>query len=141
MTAGRYMARTAGWTLAAGILAFVVPGHARAQQDLTVEQIFGSGDFSSRSVSVRWMPDGLHWSSVDRDSLDRGELWRVEAETGTREKLISAAELIPAGYSEPLKIEGHTFSADGRRLVYENWDSDMNLYTVDLFSLRVLSQL
>lgn len=117
MTAVRYMARTAGWTLAAGILAIVVPGHAGAQQDLTVEQIFGSGDFSSRSVSVRWMPDGRHWSTVDRDSLDREELWRVEAETGTREKLISAAELIPAGYSEPLKIEGHTFSVEGRRLL------------------------
>ncbi len=117
MTAVRYMARTAGWTLAAGILAIVVPGHAGAQQDLTVERIFGSGDFSSRSVSVCWMPDGRHWSTVDRDSLDREELWRAEAETGTREKLISAAELIPAGYSEPLEIEGHTFSADGRRLL------------------------
>ncbi len=117
MTAARYMARTAGWALAAGILAIVVPGHAGAQQDLTVERIFGNGDFSSRSVSVRWMPDGRHWSTVDRDSLDRGELWRVEAETGTREKLISAAELIPAGSSEPLEIEGHTFSADGRRVL------------------------
>jgi len=111
------MARTAGWTMAAGLLAAAVPGSARAQQDLTVERIFGSGDLSTRSVSVAWMPDGLHWSTVERDSVGRGELWRVEAETGTRDKLISAAELIPAGASESLQIEGHTFSADGRRLL------------------------
>ena len=111
------MARTASWTMAAGLLAVAVPGSAQAQQDLTVERIFGSGDLSSRSVSVAWMADGRHWSTVDRDSLGRGELWRVEAETGTRDKLISAAELIPAGASESLQIEGHTFSADGRRLL------------------------
>ncbi len=78
-----------------------------------------SGTEISRVVRSRYA--GCRTDATGRRSiaiLSIGEeLWRVEAETGTREKLISAAELIPAGSSEPLQIEGHTFSADGRRLL------------------------
>lgn len=117
MKHGRYATRAAASVLAIGLFSVWNPKTAAAQQDLTVERIFGSGDFAVQSISVRWMPDGRHWSTIDTDSLGRGELWQVEARTGRREKLISAAELIKAGSEESLPIEGYAFSEDGRRLL------------------------
>ena len=117
MTYVRYTARMAVGALAAGFLSISSPSAAMGQQDLTVERIFGSGDFSGQSVSVRWMPDGLHWSTIDRDSAGHSELWQVDARTGQREKLISAAELIKEGSGDSLQIEGYAFSADGRRVL------------------------
>ncbi|MFC1531292.1 S9 family peptidase [Gemmatimonadota bacterium] len=117
MKHGRYAARAAGCVLAIGLFSVGIPTTAVGQQDLTVERIFGSDDFGVRSVSVRWMPDGQHWSTIDADSLGRGELWQVEARTGRREKLISATELIRSGSEESLPIEGYAFSDDGRRLL------------------------
>ncbi len=117
MTYGRYSARTAPWTLAVGLLAAGHPSPATAQQDLTVQSIYGDGEFGGQSVSVRWMPEGTHWSTIERDSTGRTELWRVDARTGQREKLVSAAELMREGSDEPIRIEGYAFSDDGRRLL------------------------
>jgi dipeptidyl-peptidase-4 len=110
MTYVQYTVRMAVGVLAAGLLSISNPSAAVGQQDLTVERIFGSGDFSGQSVSVRWMSDGLHWSTIDSDSAGQSELWRVDARTGQREKLVSAAELIKQGSDEPLRIEEYTFS-------------------------------
>ena len=117
MTYERNVARTTGWLLAAGMLCITGPAALLAQQDLTVERIYGSDEFDGQPVSINWMPDGRHWSTTDRDSLGRDELWQVEASTGRREKLVSAAELGREGSTDPLPIEGYTFSADGRRLL------------------------
>jgi dipeptidyl-peptidase-4 len=102
---------------AAGLCAVQPPAPARAQQALTVESIYGSSQFRGESVSVRWMPDGGYWSEIEADSTGRTELWQVEARTGQREKLISAAELERPGADEPFVIEGYEFSADGRRVL------------------------
>lgn len=117
MTYGRYTVRVAVAVLTAGLLSISSPSVAAGQQELTVERIYGSGDFSGQSVSVRWMPDGLHWSTIERDSAGHSELWQVDALTGQREKLVSAAELIKQGSDEPLRIESYSFSSDGRRLL------------------------
>jgi dipeptidyl-peptidase-4 len=117
MTHARNAARAAMWVLAVGVLAMGNPATVVGQDDLTVERIFGGDDFRRDSVSVRWMPDGTHWSTIDSDSLGQAELWQVEAATGEREKLISAAELMRAGSEEPLPIEGYAFSTDGRRIL------------------------
>jgi dipeptidyl-peptidase-4 len=117
MTYVRYTVRVAVGVLTAGLVSISSPSAAVGQQDLTVDRIYGSDDFSGQSVSVRWMPDGLHWSTIDRDSAGHSELWQVDALTGQREKLVSAAELIKQGSDEPLRIESYAFSADGRRLL------------------------
>ncbi len=113
----RSTARAAAAALAATVLSIALPSAAPGQEELTVERIFGGGDFRGESVSVRWMPDGLHWSTIERDSADRAELWQVDARTGQRQKLVSAAELMKEGSDEPLQVESYTFSTDGRRLL------------------------
>jgi dipeptidyl-peptidase-4 len=117
MTYVPYLARAAAVTLVAGLLLLSAPPSVGAQEDLTVERIFGGEEFRAESVSIRWMPDGRHWSTIETDEEGRSELWQVEARTGQREKLISAAELETPGTDEPLRIEGYSFSVDGRRLL------------------------
>jgi dipeptidyl-peptidase-4 len=113
----RDVARATGWLLAIALSCVICPAAASAQQELTVERIYASDDFDGQSVSVNWMPDGRHWSTTERDSLGREELWQVEAATGRREKLVSAAELVHQGSTDPLPIEGYAFSNDGRRVL------------------------
>ncbi len=109
---------SAGWCAAAtALLVAAGPVAAQSADELTIERIFGENAFSTRSVQTRWMEDGRHWSAVEQDSAGRPELWRIEAESGRKEKLISAAELVPTGAGEPIRIEGHTFSDDGRRVL------------------------
>ena len=57
MTYVRYTARVAVAVLTAALVSVSGPSAAAGQQELTVERIYGSGDFSGQSISVRWMPD------------------------------------------------------------------------------------
>jgi dipeptidyl-peptidase-4 len=144
MTDRRNHASAGRWILAA-LLLTATPGLARAQDELTVERIFGSEDFSTERDSVHWMPDGRHWTTVEPDSAGHDELWREEAESGRREKLISAADLVAPGGLEPLRIEGHSFSDDaGRVLIFSEsrqvWrDRTRGRYYVFDFQARRLS--
>jgi len=117
MTCARFPARAATLACVAGLLSFQSPAIVRGQQALTVESIYGSNEFRGEFISIRWMPDGGHWSEIEADSAGHSELWQVDALTGQREKLISAAELIRPDTTEPIEIEGYDFSADGRRVL------------------------
>jgi dipeptidyl-peptidase-4 len=105
--------------MAAGAAAFLLAGvpAARAQQELTVERIFANGELDAQTVSIGWMPDGRHWSTVERDEAGQDELWKIEAVTGARERLISARELVPPGSLDPIRVERHTFSGNGSRVL------------------------
>jgi dipeptidyl-peptidase-4 len=88
---------------------------------LTVERIYGGSELEEKRLDVQWMADGRYWTTVEQDAEGSSELWRVEASTGLRQKLISAVELVPDDASEPIAIEGHRFSEDGRRaLIFTN---------------------
>jgi hypothetical protein len=91
MNGTRRIERTARRLVAGGLLLTAIAVPAEAQEDLTVERIFATDELTAKTLSPTWMPDGRHWSVVEADSLDRDELWQVDAETGRRAKLISAA--------------------------------------------------
>ncbi len=95
---------------------------ARAQeapQGLSVPAIFASDEFTSATYRATWSPDGEGWTQVRQDDDGQDELWYVAAASGVEERLIAAAELVPGGASEPLRIEGYELSADGgRALLY-----------------------
>ncbi len=125
MGRGRTMAATR-W-VAPALAAMCLPalplvGDAQTPDDaLTVERIYGSDYFDGDSISLRWMPDGRHWTTVEQDMEGRDELWRVDAQSGSRQKLISAVELVPEAGQDPIAIEGHQLSEDGRRvLIFTN---------------------
>jgi len=119
--------RASGWCVALSVLALTAvatPRHAAAQQpaappaqqagELTVERIFGTGQLRPDRFSGKWRDDGESWTMVEETEEGHDELWEVEAETGERERLVPASELVPEGESEPISIHDWSFSPDGR---------------------------
>jgi dipeptidyl-peptidase-4 len=62
---------------------------------LTIEQIFTPGAITGRAPeAMEWSPDGTKLSFVQRDEKgEQGELWYVDAATGEKKVLVSAAKL------------------------------------------------
>jgi dipeptidyl-peptidase-4 len=62
---------------------------------LTIEAIFAPGGLTGRGPeNVEWSPDGSKLSFVQRDDKgENGELWYVDAATGEKKVLVSAAKL------------------------------------------------
>jgi dipeptidyl-peptidase 4 len=87
---------------------------------LTVERIFGSGEFAADPLGdVRWIPGSAAYTRLEPDSAQRGAtaLVRYDAATGRREVWVPAARLVPAGDSVPLDIEDYALSPDRKRLL------------------------
>lgn len=64
-------------------------------KSLTIEAIFAPGGLTGRGPeTLEWSPDGTKLSYVQRDDQgEHGELWYVDAATGKKDVLVSAAKL------------------------------------------------
>ncbi len=62
---------------------------------LTIENLFQPGGLAGRGPeTTTWSPDGARLSYVQRDEKgEKGELWYVDAATGEKKVLVSAAKL------------------------------------------------
>jgi dipeptidyl-peptidase-4 len=62
---------------------------------LTIETMFQPGGLAGRGPeTTEWSPDGTKFSFVQRDEKgEKGELWYVDATTGEKKVLVSAAKL------------------------------------------------
>jgi dipeptidyl-peptidase-4 len=62
---------------------------------LTIEALFATGGLTGRGPeNTEWSPDGTKLSFVQRDETgEHGELWYVDAATGEKKVLVSAAKL------------------------------------------------
>jgi dipeptidyl-peptidase 4 len=65
------------------------------QKPLTIEAIYAPGGLGGRGPeTLEWSPDGSKLSFVQRDDEgEHGELWYVDAATGEKKILVSAAKL------------------------------------------------
>ena len=81
------------------LCAVVASEPARAQnaptKPLTIEAMFQPGGLGGRGPeTIEWSPDGAKLSFVQRDEKgEKGELWYVDAATGEKKVLVSAAKL------------------------------------------------
>jgi dipeptidyl-peptidase 4 len=86
-------------TLIAAIFSFSQPRRAAAQsaptKPLTIDAIYQPGGLGGRGPeTIEWSPDGTKLSFVQRDPAgEKGELWYVDAATGEKKVLVSAAKL------------------------------------------------
>jgi dipeptidyl-peptidase-4 len=103
----------AGLTLTLAV-ALLAPAAGHAQQDrLSVERIFGSGDFSLKGLpSVHWMNDGQRYTYVTEEGLVA-----EDAASGRKTVVVDGARLIPAGRTRPIEIEDYTWSDDEKKLL------------------------
>jgi dipeptidyl-peptidase-4 len=75
--------------------AFLPLGAQTATKPLTIESLFQPSGLTGRGPeTMTWSPDGTRLSFVQRDEKgEKGELWYVDAATGEKKVLVSAAKL------------------------------------------------
>ncbi|MAB72375.1 MAG: S9 family peptidase [Planctomycetaceae bacterium] len=84
---------------------------------LSVERIYGSGEFSAEGFGpVRWLEDG-GYTVLERDDDGQSEIARYDPVTGRRTVLVPAASLTPEGASRSIPIADYRWSEDGRKLL------------------------
>jgi dipeptidyl-peptidase-4 len=86
---------------------------------LTVERIFGTGEFAARGAGqLRWLDDSTY-VALQANPQQNGsvELARFNARTGARDVLVQPAWLLPNGASAPLEVENYFWSPDHKRLL------------------------
>jgi dipeptidyl-peptidase 4 len=86
------------WLSLAVMLFAALPLYAQSSspaKPLTIEAIFAPGGLTGRGPeNVEWSPDGSKLTFVQRDDKgENGELWYVDAATGEKKVLVSAAKL------------------------------------------------
>lgn len=89
---------------------------------LTLERIYGNGEFSSKRPNLRWLPGSSAYTKLEpsKDSGGR-DIVRYEADSDRRSVMVSAADLAPSLEEKPLAIDGYTFSPDlSLVLIYTN---------------------
>src|SRR5579863_9785738 len=88
------IALIAGITVSCGLATLWAQSSSPAKP-LTIEAIFAPGGLSGRGPeTLEWSPDGTKLSFVQRDDQgEHGELWYVDAATGEKKVLVSAAKL------------------------------------------------
>ncbi|HEX7118984.1 MAG TPA: S9 family peptidase [Longimicrobiales bacterium] len=109
-------------TFGLGLALTLLPAQLTAQR-ITVERIFGSGDFRLEGLVPRqWLRDGARYAIIERNARTGAtDLWIEDARSGERTLLIDGATLVPPGAREPIAIEAFDFSADESKvLIYTN---------------------
>lgn len=90
---------------------------------VTLDRIYKSSDFRADFFGgTRWL-DGKSYSIIETSSSIPGfkDIVKYDAETGERNILISAEQVIPEGNKTPLTIENVQWSPDGTKaLIYTN---------------------
>ncbi len=117
-----------GLTLA--LAAWATPAMAQEQAQeadpgaVTLDRIYGTDDFRRELFGpARWLSDGSAYTTLEPSESDvpGRDIVRYDAATGERQVLVSAAQLVPEGQSEPLAIDGYEWSPDGEKLmIYTN---------------------
>ena len=87
---------------------------------LTLERIFSSDEFSAnRFGPARWLEHKSGYTTLeDSKALDKGRdiVW-YDPESGEKQVLVSAQQLVPAESSTPLEIDDYHWSQDGKKLL------------------------
>ncbi|MCJ7580428.1 MAG: S9 family peptidase [Candidatus Aminicenantes bacterium] len=93
------------------------------QQDsslLTLDRIFIGQEFGTERFSgPQWIDNGTGYTTLELSQSVAGgrDIIRYNSATGKREILVSADKLIPAGESEPLAVQGYSWSKSMKKLL------------------------
>jgi dipeptidyl-peptidase-4 len=92
---------------------------SNAPSRLTVERIFGTGEFAARGAGqLRWLDDSTYVALQPSPQVQgAAELARFNARTGARDVLVSPSALTPNGSSAPIRVENYFWSPDKKRLL------------------------
>jgi len=120
MTAIHFLSMRTACALASAIIPAVAVAQPPATSSrLTVERIFGSGEFAARSAGqLRWLDDSTYVAlQANPQQNGAAELARFNARTGARDVVVPSTSLTPNGASAPLEVEDYFWSPDHKRLL------------------------
>ena len=92
----------------------------RPDSALTVQRIFGSGEFSAQHLTgARWRPGVEAYTRLEPSASSPNvlELVQYDAESGRRNVILPASRLATPNTAQPLAIEDYDWSPDGKRLL------------------------
>jgi dipeptidyl-peptidase 4 len=108
----------------AGVLVAILSASSFAQEKsdptkLTVQRIFGGGEFEPEHPAIRWLADSSLYVTLEPSKEGAGgrDLVSHDPATGEKRILVSAIELTPPKESSPLNVEDYAFSRDRSRLL------------------------
>jgi dipeptidyl-peptidase-4 len=109
------------------LLIAATPSQAPAQEAdsslLSIAGIYGTRDFAVVTFGPsRWVDNGAAYTTLEPAAIGKGQdLVRYDTERGTRQVMLPASRLVPAGAADPLVVEQYTWSPDQRRvLIFTN---------------------
>ena len=87
---------------------------------LTVDRIFVQEEFKTQEWGpARWLKDGSGYTTLEKSESvkEASDVVRYGPESGRREVLVCASNLLARGESQPLKIEDYAWSDEGTKLL------------------------
>jgi dipeptidyl-peptidase 4 len=109
------------------IVAIATTNSVTAKSNLTLEDIWTSKKFSSRSVKeVEWLKGDSVYSFVDLDTVSRTRgVFLYSVATGTKRLVVSSASLHTYGSDSPMAFSSYLWSPDGRSIVFVSEPPDL----------------
>ena len=94
-------------------------GESEDPKKLTVERIFGKNEFEADHKTVKWLPEGSGYLTLELSSDPAGgrDLVLHDPASGKQEVLVPAAHLIPPKEVAPLAIDEYALTPDRCRLL------------------------
>ena len=92
---------------------------AQPGTELSLARIYGSAEFQSQVMGpLRWFDEGEAYTKFSyNEEIGGFDLMKVVSETQLHQVLVSAADLIPSGETQPLFIHDYQWSEDQKKLL------------------------
>ncbi len=88
---------------------------------LTVDRIFGEGQFNAEGFSVNWMPEGGSYFVLEPAASGSGkDIVLVDPQSSERSILVGAQQLVPEGSEHPIDVSSFQVSPDNNRILIFN---------------------
>ncbi len=86
---------------------------------LTLEDIYTNNLYRAKGVGqLRWMKDNKSYSTLEFNATAKGnDIVRYDVASGTKNILVNATQLLPAGSSKPLTVDNYIWSDDNSKLL------------------------
>ena len=118
--------RVAGFAVLFMLHSAHVSAQVPAEAEARLRGIYERGELDARSFREPWLPDGSGYTALEAPAgANERELVTYDAASGQRTVLVSLAQLIPPGGTEPLAIESYTFSPDESWLLLQTSRNDL----------------
>ncbi len=101
------------------IAAFSCSNGSAQNKKLTLEDIYTNNLYRVKGVGqLRWMKDNKSYSTLEFNTTARGnDIVRYDVVSGTKNILVNANQLLPAGAGKPLSIDDYIWSDDNSKLL------------------------